>query len=76
MAVDADLSGLAVPTLAVGAEHDVYFPGRKLTDRVRALVPGAETELIPGSNHCPPTTDAFRGWLADRVTTTFLGGRR
>jgi len=26
-----------------------------------------EKELIPGSRHCPPTTDAFRRWLADRI---------
>lgn len=72
LATDAQLRGLTMPTLVVGAEDDLSFPGRKLLDRVKGLVPGVEAELIPG-RHCPPTTDVFRRWTADRVGR-FIGG--
>jgi pimeloyl-ACP methyl ester carboxylesterase len=72
LATDAELRGLSAPVLAVGAAEDLSFPGGKLVARVKALVPGAETELVAGSKHMPPTTPEFRRWLADRVTA-FLG---
>ena len=76
LATDAELRGLAMPTLVLGAEGDLYFPGAKLLARVKALVPNVETELIAGSRHVPPTTDAFRRWLADRVTAFLEAGGR
>ena len=62
----------AAPTLVFGADEDVSFPGGKLVARVKELIPHAETELVAGCKHGPPTTDEFRGWLAGRVAR-FLG---
>jgi pimeloyl-ACP methyl ester carboxylesterase len=59
------------PVLAFGAEFDASFPGPALLDRVRQLLPQAQTELIARSKHCPPLTDEFRSWLAAR-TEEFL----
>lgn len=68
LATDEELRALAMPVLAVAGEEDVSFPGAKLLARIQALVTRAETELIAGSKHSPPTTDAFRAWTAERVT--------
>lgn len=68
LATDEQLRALTMPMLVIGAGEDVSFPGAKAVARLKALVPQVETELVPGSKHCPPTTDEFRGWLADRVT--------
>lgn len=68
-ATDAQLKGLTMPVLVVGAAHDVSFPGEKLLTRVKAMVPNAETELLADSKHSPPFTPAFRNWLAGRVAT-------
>ena len=34
-----------------------------------------EKELVANCRHCPPTTDAFREWLAGRLTTFLLAPR-
>ena len=73
VATDVQLRGLTMPVLVIGAGQDVSFPGEKLLNRVKAVVPDVETELLADSKHSPPFTPAFRGWLADRVTR-FLGG--
>jgi pimeloyl-ACP methyl ester carboxylesterase len=73
VATDAQLRGLTMPTLVIGAGEDVSFPGEKLLKRVKAVVPNVETELPAESRHCPPFTPGFRTRLADRVTR-FLGG--
>jgi 2-hydroxy-6-oxonona-2,4-dienedioate hydrolase len=74
VATDEQLRALTMPVLVIGAGEDVSFPGAKLVARVKALVPKVETELVAGSKHCPPTTDEFRTWLADRVTRFIEAG--
>jgi 2-hydroxy-6-oxonona-2,4-dienedioate hydrolase len=69
---DHALSQLCVPTLVMGAEEDISFPGVPMLERVRAQVPSVETELLTASKHCPPTTPEFQGWMAERVAR-FLG---
>lgn len=64
-----ELAAVRAPVLVLGADQDVSFPGRKLLARAKELFPHAETELLEGCRHCPPTTDEFRGWLGRRVTT-------
>ena len=61
------LEGFDRPTLVVAAEEDLSFPGEKLLDRMEELIPHAETELIEGARHMPPTTEEFRGWMAGRI---------
>jgi 2-hydroxy-6-oxonona-2,4-dienedioate hydrolase len=68
LATEDQLRRLAMPTLVFGASQDISFPGEKLIQRVEGLIPNVETELILGSRHCPPTTDEFRSWMADRVS--------
>ena len=53
--------------LGLGAELVIVFGASAIADR-RDVIPAAETELIAGSKHCPPTTPEFRAWLGDRVT--------
>jgi 2-hydroxy-6-oxonona-2,4-dienedioate hydrolase len=59
--------------LAIGADHDVSFPGEQVLLRAKALFTGpVETELLRDTNHSPPTTEAFRGWMASRLERFFL----
>lgn len=74
LANDTELSAWRGRTLVVAAESDLSFPGEALLERVRALHPGVETELVKGARHAPPFTDEFRAWLAGRIEG-FLGGR-
>jgi 2-hydroxy-6-oxonona-2,4-dienedioate hydrolase len=55
------------PVLVFGAEHDVNFPGPALIKRAKDLFPQAEVELLPGSQHCPAFTTAFRAKMAARI---------
>ena len=72
LATDEQLRALAVPVLVLGAAEDISFPGAAVVGRVKAVLPHADAEVIPGCKHCPPTTPEFRGWLADRLGA-FLG---
>lgn len=56
------------PALIVGGSDDISFPGEKLIERAKILMPQAEVELIANCRHSPPTTDDFRVWLAGRIT--------
>ena len=68
-----ELARLQAPTLVLGAELDLSFPGAKVLARAPELFPRlADQELIKASRHCPPTTDAFRKWLADRISGFLL----
>jgi pimeloyl-ACP methyl ester carboxylesterase len=75
VASDAELNALSVPCLVMAAEHDISFPGGPLIERARSHIPNVETELLRDSRHSPPTTDAFRTWMADRITA-FVDGER
>lgn len=67
LATPAELEGFARPVLAFGATEDLSFPGERLLARLKELVPHAETELLEGCRHSPPTDDAFRARLCARV---------
>lgn len=63
-----DLRGFEGPTMIVGAEHDVSFPGAALVERAREVFPNlAEAHVIEGSKHCPPFDDEFRAWLSGTI---------
>lgn len=69
LAKPEELKGLTAPTLVLAADDDVSFPGEKLLARAAKVFPAlAETELIEGCRHCPPTTEVFRQWLSNRIT--------
>ena len=68
LATDSELRKLTMPVMVLGASEDISFPGKAVVERVKAIVPHAEGEVIVNCKHCPPTTDEFRGWLADRLT--------
>lgn len=69
LAKPEELARLKAPTLVLAGDGDVSFPGEKLLARARALFPTlADQELIKDCRHCPPTTDAFRQWLAGRIS--------
>ncbi|APR83676.1 carboxylesterase [Minicystis rosea] len=59
------------PTLVFGASDDVSFPGQALLDRAKTLIPQAEVELLE-CRHSPPTDDAFRARLGQRITRFLL----
>lgn len=68
LATPDELAGFTRPTLVIGAERDLSFPGGKLIARAAQLFPSlAGTELIAGAHHCPPTTPEFRRWLGERL---------
>lgn len=56
------------PALIIGGGDDISFPGEKLTERAKVLIPQVEVEVIANCRHSPPTTDDFRVWLARRIT--------
>jgi pimeloyl-ACP methyl ester carboxylesterase len=62
------LAAFQRPTLAFGADGDLSFPGAALLGRIKEVIPQAETELLEGCRHSPPTDDAFRHRMADRIT--------
>lgn len=63
-----ELRGFTSPTLVLAADRDASFPGEALLKRAVELFPNlASAELIADCNHCPPTTDAFRRWLGERI---------
>lgn len=59
------------PTLVFAADNDLSFPGSHLIERIRTLLPHAETELLENCRHSPPTDDAFRRRMAERITGFF-----
>jgi 2-hydroxy-6-oxonona-2,4-dienedioate hydrolase len=68
-----ELTRLRAPTLVLGADGDLSFPGHKLLARAPELFPAlAGKELLADCRHCPPTTDAFRAWLSTRITSFLL----
>jgi 2-hydroxy-6-oxonona-2,4-dienedioate hydrolase len=68
LARDEELRSLQARTLVLGGDQDLSFPGRAMVDRVLALIPRVDAELLEGCRHCPPTTPEFRSWLAGRVS--------
>jgi len=68
-----ELEAFKAPTLVLGADDDVSFPGPELLTRAGELFPKLEsTELIENCHHCPPTTDTFRKWLSERLANFLL----
>jgi pimeloyl-ACP methyl ester carboxylesterase len=61
------LAGFKRPTLVFGASDDISFPGPALLARMKVLIPQAETELLEACRHMPPTDDAFRHRIGDRI---------
>lgn len=73
LAKPEELQGLKAPTLVMGADLDVSIPGQRLLARAPELFPTlAATVLIKDCRHCPPTTDAFRRWLSERISGFLL----
>jgi 2-hydroxy-6-oxonona-2,4-dienedioate hydrolase len=67
-----ELEPLHAPVFVVATDGDISFPGDKLIARAKQLFPTlAPHELLEGCRHSPPTTDAFRGWLADKLDAFF-----
>ena len=62
-----DVASYKGPTLVLGADQDVSFPGAALLARAKELFPHAETELLEGCKHCPPIDAAFRAKAASRI---------
>jgi pimeloyl-ACP methyl ester carboxylesterase len=70
-----DLASYKGPTLVLGADGDVSFPGAALIARAKELFPHAEVGLLEGCKHCPPVEDDFRAKTATRIQA-FLEGAR
>ncbi|MGV3486973.1 MAG: alpha/beta fold hydrolase [Tuberibacillus sp.] len=49
---DSELAGLKSRTLFLVGENEVVYPAHKAVNRVKRLIPGAKTGIIPHSNHC------------------------
>lgn len=70
LATPDELAGFKAPVLVIAGDQDVSFPGAKAIARAKELFPNlVGTEIVENCKHCPPTTDEFRRWLSDRVTT-------
>jgi pimeloyl-ACP methyl ester carboxylesterase len=73
LAKPEELKGLKAPTLVVGADGDVSIPGQRLLARAPELFPTlADRELLKDTLHSPPTTDAFRRWMSERISGFLL----
>ena len=70
-----ELQGLAAPTLVLAGDEDLSFPGPAVIERLQSVLPSlADSELLPGCRHLPPTTDAFRQRLSGRITRFLSSG--
>ncbi|WP_164012854.1 alpha/beta fold hydrolase [Pyxidicoccus trucidator] len=68
LAKPEEFTRLKAPTLVLGADLDVSFPGQQLLARAPELFPTlTDRELLKDCLHCPPTTDAFRRYLSERI---------
>lgn len=68
--VDSEkLASIEVPTLVFAGTDDLTVPGERLIDHLDTVMPHAKCELLEGCKHIPPTTDAFRQWVAERLTS-------
>jgi len=72
LATEAELRRLQMPTLVIAGDEDISFPGAAVVDRVQRFISNVETDLIEDCKHCPPTTEAFRAWLGDRLSRFLL----
>jgi len=68
LATAEPLAAFTRPALVFGASDDLSFPGAALLSRAKVLMPHAEVEMLEGCRHAPPTDDAFRHRLGDRIT--------
>jgi pimeloyl-ACP methyl ester carboxylesterase len=76
LAEPAELRGFTAPTLVLGADRDVSFPGRALRARAPQLFASlADQELLADCAHCPPTTAEFRRWLSARIAGFLLASQ-
>ncbi len=57
-ATKEELAGYAGPTLLFAPEGDLFFPPDKVLPRAREIIPGAQTEILPGCRHVP-SREAF-----------------
>jgi pimeloyl-ACP methyl ester carboxylesterase len=48
---DDELRGLAMPLLLMVGDSDAIYSARRVTARVRRLVPHATTVVVPGAGH-------------------------
>lgn len=64
-----ELSRFIAPSLVIGAEKDIFFPGDKVTDRAREILPGLKSaEIIPGASHLLEKPEQLF-WLNNRIHT-------
>ncbi len=68
LATEDELRRLQMPTLVIAGDEDISFPGAAVVDRVERFISKVETELVDDCKHCPPTTEAFRAWLGERLS--------
>jgi pimeloyl-ACP methyl ester carboxylesterase len=74
LAKEGEFAGLKAPVMVLAAELDLSFPGAALLARAKVLLPTmVDGEVMPGIKHCPPTNEAFRRQLAERVGGFLLG---
>ena len=64
-----ELAGYGAPTLLFAAENDLFFPARKVVPRAREIIPGLQTETLPG-RHVPSSKVFAR---INERTAAFLG---
>ncbi|MFT3706036.1 MAG: alpha/beta hydrolase [Archangium sp.] len=63
-----ELAGFDAPTLVLGADRDLQFPGDRMAARAPQLFRAlAGVEVVKDCRHCPPTTPEFRTWLGGRL---------
>lgn len=74
LAKKEELAHFTAPTMIIGGDNDLSFPGAQLIARGKEIFPGLQaTEIVKDCNHCPPTTDEFRAWLSGRIASFMRG---
>jgi len=48
---EKDMKQYSAPTLLITGEKDILFPGEKVIERAKTIIPTIETHLIIGSGH-------------------------
>lgn len=63
------LARFDAPTLILGADRDLQFPGDRIAARAPTLFKKLQgVEVIKDCRHCPPTTPQFRSWLGEKLS--------
>lgn len=68
---EEDIKNYQAPTLLLAGEKDVLFPGEKVIQRAKEIIPNVETHLLQGCGHLYFSSDKRKEFIG-RIINAFL----